>query len=690
MKSNTDERVDISSVNKTKKQSIISKLFLKVDQKNKTAGPGRDEIGRFTSGSGGTTKSPTISLGRIAPVVVLIALIGGFLVFTSNAATTSSAKVTEWYNTCHSRAPDAGGLAYWKGRLDKGESENGVFAAFVAAGGCTPKPKNTTTTPATPATPANPVQQTEQPATDPRTGRNNNAPIEDDKTHSLSVTVKSAYRSVMGKNPSYDELSKWIKRVNDANLSYNQLITELKATPHYSTYSSRSFDATKYAHLTNEEFVEAIYFELWDHVSNPADMKLKTQQLDKGEITREQLYKQLAATGNAVARNERSTNMTEKNDSDKAARDTTQDEFYKIVADQILDSLPSGACKETADKYRRGIVTAWMMFGCAGQAGLPPVTGTNAAKALGDLSRGVYGSVEEAVAGMFEEARGNPYLVGCSYSDTTCQQDNYRDHIFCKGMYAGRGICAGRNVKGETQTADTSQCSELVDGRLQELCYETGSQESPSSSSTSTQSDSSTDACSHFSGSQQSACMAASDKRRSKNSQSQSQQNNSTSTSQRSKSGSATISEQVRDRAKQVVEKREKGKYGNTRQSDVVNESYAEISEEESDVLGAMVIPECEDDIVEQSEVSSGNCIKRTQQILNIIDDSEIPVSGKLDKNTSSKIKKFQSSRNIKATGKIDKKTRRLLNAGLDRSVYRSPMSPSRGFMMSYRVVGKK
>lgn len=648
MKNNTDEKVDISSVNKTKKVPIISQLSSKTHQKNKSTGPGRDEIGRFTSGSGGAIKSPALNLGRVAPIVVLIALIGGFLVFTSNAATTSSAKITEWYNTCHGRAPDAGGLEYWKGRLDKGEDENGVFAAFVAAGGCNPKPKSTT---ATQSSPASPKPSIDQPAKDPISGLDNNARLEDDKLHQISGRVKSAFKQVFGVSPTPRQLSDWIDRAKDEDMSYNQLVSAMKSTSEYSKAAARTYVAADYDGLTDEEFVTKVYHQLWGHLSTPEDIKGKAKQIKDGVYTREQIFREIAARGASVATTNKEERVANNPGSQEAIDKKNKDTFFKMIADMILSSLPSDKCVKTADYYRRGIAGAWTMLECAGAAGYPPITGTDVTIALGKYDRGELGSLEEALSDLLGDVAKNPMLNGCSNSDTECQKNNFRDFIFCRDEYKELASCGGtrqieQRGKKSTEYITGVNPDDIIKNnqRIKDQMQDKKSQSSKTSDQT-----------------------------------------KSISKEEQQSQYSKVISDSVKTKAKKILDNDENSSEDN-RPSNIANDTYAEISELEGDAIDAMVIPECHDNTV-LKKGDNGQCVKSAQSMMNIIEDSSIKITGTYDSNFVSKIKKYQASHLIKPSGKVDKQTSTRLKAGMDTSKYRSPMSPSRGFVASYRKI---
>lgn len=81
---NNQDKLDLSSVNKNKK---TKPAFEVVNPLKKQKGPLRDEEGKFTSGSGGLKKVQQINWMRAIPLIAVIAMVGGFFVYQSFAAT---------------------------------------------------------------------------------------------------------------------------------------------------------------------------------------------------------------------------------------------------------------------------------------------------------------------------------------------------------------------------------------------------------------------------------------------------------------------------------------------------------------------------------------------------------------------------------------------------------------------------
>lgn len=92
MQDNKDT-VDLKDINQQEKNATVSESQSKYSfwRKKKSQDQyQRDETGKFTSGSGGLQKTNRLNIKRALPLVVVIALVGGFFVYRSFAATTSN------------------------------------------------------------------------------------------------------------------------------------------------------------------------------------------------------------------------------------------------------------------------------------------------------------------------------------------------------------------------------------------------------------------------------------------------------------------------------------------------------------------------------------------------------------------------------------------------------------------------
>ena len=168
-----ENRVDLSNINKTKKQFKLPKVssFFK----KRSAGPGRDAEGKFTSGSGGLIDSKRFNVKRAVPVVAVVAIAGGYFVYRSFAGTatvpprayqysvgdcqkrvsgkvdsslavcqgkSAEALVYRYYKTLFNRPPDSGGYKYWTQKLAGDRMQPTDVATTMIEGNATLKTKS--------------------------------------------------------------------------------------------------------------------------------------------------------------------------------------------------------------------------------------------------------------------------------------------------------------------------------------------------------------------------------------------------------------------------------------------------------------------------------------------------------------------------------------------------------------------
>lgn len=139
--SKTDS-LDLSSVNKSSKSKKTSKTLTQ-NLFKKQSGPNRDEEGKFaaksTVGIGGLVNMKRINWTRFLPLVILVALAGGALVYISSAATNNGSftAVYAWYRECgYNPVPKSSdsGYKFWQGKLDKDPyNQDKIYASFKAA-----------------------------------------------------------------------------------------------------------------------------------------------------------------------------------------------------------------------------------------------------------------------------------------------------------------------------------------------------------------------------------------------------------------------------------------------------------------------------------------------------------------------------------------------------------------------------
>lgn len=84
-----NNNIDLSSINKTETNTTKPKAHKLNKPFRKQKGPARDSEGKFTSGSGGLKSHRNFDWKRVIPVVLVVALAGGFLVYRSFASSNS-------------------------------------------------------------------------------------------------------------------------------------------------------------------------------------------------------------------------------------------------------------------------------------------------------------------------------------------------------------------------------------------------------------------------------------------------------------------------------------------------------------------------------------------------------------------------------------------------------------------------
>ena len=121
-----ENQVDLTSVNKTRRSSRLTKLSL-ASLKRPKDGIKRDDEGKFTSGSGGLNSFKKWNWKRAAPLVIIVALVGGFFVFQSFAynlndvprvwrgdyMSVNQMTITRAYWELHKERPTVGELLRW-------------------------------------------------------------------------------------------------------------------------------------------------------------------------------------------------------------------------------------------------------------------------------------------------------------------------------------------------------------------------------------------------------------------------------------------------------------------------------------------------------------------------------------------------------------------------------------------------
>jgi|GEM_PF-3955497 len=98
----------------------------------------------------------------------------------------------------------------------------------------------------------------------------------------------------------------------------------------------------------------------------------------------------------------------------------------------------------------------------------------------------------------------------------------------------------------------------------------------------------------------------------------------------------------------------------------------------------AIILPKCENE-KNLKLGATGDCVKRAQQILNLVENLGLPVTGTFDSKTKQVLTDYQKSHNLDPTGVVNSKTWDLLESAKDSPLHRSPFQAASGSLASTR-----
>ena len=172
----------------------------------------RPSQSRARAGSGGLRAKQAFNWTRALPLIILLALAGGVMVYRSYAG--SAEDVAAVYQEVLGRAPDTSGWYYWTDQVNQGKPLSEVRSALQNSAEYkqlqAAKAAQTTTTQTT--TTQTPL--TQAPAPDSSGNREN---------------VRKAYQEALGRNPDPEGWTYWEGRMN-GGMSYASLVAALRAS----------------------------------------------------------------------------------------------------------------------------------------------------------------------------------------------------------------------------------------------------------------------------------------------------------------------------------------------------------------------------------------------------------------------------------------------------------------------------
>lgn len=258
----------------------------KINPFSKTADQKRDEAGKFTAGSGGLTKLQKLNWKRSLPVVVIVALVGGFLVFRSFAGQTlykyqysayqcpgfnkaDAAKNTSdscvgasaealtfrYYQGVFGRSPDAGGFKFWVQQLAGDRERVSRVAEKMLA----------------------------------------TREASYDKLSNADY-VSAAYKNILGRNADPSGQAYWLGQLDGKKKTRDELLrnfaAQAKITPELA--------AQKMGKPTNEEFVKQAYVGLMGRPADAGGLAYWKGQLDTKKLAPKDVVARLAIENESI------------------------------------------------------------------------------------------------------------------------------------------------------------------------------------------------------------------------------------------------------------------------------------------------------------------------------------------------------------------------------------------------------
>jgi len=283
---------------KINKKISLRKLKLNLLRKNKDSDQKRDQKGKFTAGSGGLSKLQKFNWKRSAPIVVVVALVGGFLVYRSFAGVSPpdyQYSVSNCGGVTIKQLP--GGGTEPTPCQDK-SAEALVYRMQAGAFGRQPRTMFET--------------GTQKLAGDRSTSTSVAQLMIGSPEHkwagqSNKAFVEKAYTSILGKSMDGGDNNVWLKNLNTAKNVGERVSKQNTIIKFFAGLAkiSEKDAQTKMYSLDNREFVQQIFrqtLKRGDSFVLPADNNF-VKALDTNRVTRASALAQLAKAPEAINKN---------------------------------------------------------------------------------------------------------------------------------------------------------------------------------------------------------------------------------------------------------------------------------------------------------------------------------------------------------------------------------------------------
>ncbi len=175
---------------------------------------------RTVTGGGGLREKRQLSWPKMGLIAIVVAIVGGFLVWGTFATSANTAWVQSQYQALLGRPADSSGLAFWTSRIDKDPGQKNVMIATIQA---TTEYKNYQASKnSNPSTPA---------------------PSSNSGDAETTAYIQATFQRLLGRSPTANDLSAWLARLK-SNWTQPQFEKQLSESAEGKRYAEKKSTST--------------------------------------------------------------------------------------------------------------------------------------------------------------------------------------------------------------------------------------------------------------------------------------------------------------------------------------------------------------------------------------------------------------------------------------------------------------
>lgn len=606
---------------------------------------------RAKKGSGGLRSSSAFNWARALPLIVILAVVGGFYVYRSQAGTAED--VANTYQRLLGRAPDTTGWYYWTDQFNQGNHSVASLEAHIKT---TSEYKNLQTAKATPVATSTPAASSGSTGSSGSSSGESSSGSMPAKTygHGRSASsdpncsfdagcknhIKGIYSRLLGRDPSESERSQWLSQMLDWGKTGADLEAALKASGEYKTRQqavaaeAKAFTGT-HEQTPTEQFVARAWTEATGWGMRPIepggtankDIIGWAKMIDGGQMTREELVLMLYQSNAGGQHNVRKDDPVyqQTHSASTGAAKQAFELYLKVMAEKgyTKDNLP-----EPSDgvPYRKDMCEAYVKYYEQGYDIHFGGAGSN-----GDCFRGLKfnwspGYWQELVAG----------TMSIGEVEAAMRSGSPGEHVvICYEEIASVVPACG----GGALTMSQPQLDQYLDDKKQERAAAEKAAKAKGQSPA---------PAGKLPVSAKSPLDIA--------------------LSTTPKNTTLPVPTALQDLGyKQVV--------------------LSKTTEIESDILGSMQLSQCYERKINIDLGDSGSCVSFVQEALILLGNTELGVTGFYDDETKVLLAGFQKAHNVdvKNFGQVDFETMTVLSQAVSPKSHSSPYAPANGTLLNIR-----